>query len=143
MNAPAVEMEPRGDVRTVVICGSMSLQEAMQSAAVDESLAGKIVLLPHVNMKTSDPRWAEPADAEDIKKRLDELHLAKIDAADEVLVLVRAGHIGESTQAEIKYAKSLGRMIRYRGVPTGERFSDLFDNEPLPGQILGEDSCLS
>lgn len=40
-----------------------------------------------------------------------DLHRAKIRLADEVLVV--GGHVGDSTRAEIAYARSLGRPVRF------------------------------
>jgi hypothetical protein len=48
-----------------------------------------------------------------IKETMDELHLRKIDLADEVFVVNKDGYIGESTRKEIEYAKSLGKPIKY------------------------------
>jgi hypothetical protein len=46
-----------------------------------------------------------------LKARLGDLHRAKIRLADEVLVV---GHyIGDSTRAEIAYARSLGKAVRF------------------------------
>lgn len=47
------------------------------------------------------------------KKMLDELHLRKIDLADEILVLNVDGYIGESTKREIQYASNHNKVIRY------------------------------
>lgn len=47
------------------------------------------------------------------KAQCDELHLRKIDLANEVLVLNYEGYIGESTAREIAYATRLGKPIRY------------------------------
>ncbi len=52
-----------------------------------------------------------------IKKMLDELHLRKIDLADEVLVLNVGGYIGKSTHTEIIYAEDHGKVIRYLEPP--------------------------
>jgi len=53
------------------------------------------------------------AEQDSVKAKLDELHLRKIDLADEILVLNVGGYIGESTRNEIEYAKLIGRTIRY------------------------------
>jgi hypothetical protein len=98
----------------VVVCGSMRFEREMRAVAVEESLAGAIVLLPLVNMRRPDARWADGADAERIKARLDRLHLAKIDLAGRVLVVCPGGYVGESTRAEIAYARRRGKPIRYR-----------------------------
>jgi hypothetical protein len=44
---------------------------------------------------------------------LDELHLRKIDLADEIFVLNVDGYVGESTRREIEYAKQQGKQIRW------------------------------
>lgn len=49
---------------------------------------------------------------EQAKPRLDELHLRKIDLADEVLILNVGGYIGESTARELAYAREHGKRIR-------------------------------
>ena len=48
-----------------------------------------------------------------MKARLDELHLRKIDLADEVMVLNVGGYIGDSTRREIEYANAHGKPVRY------------------------------
>ena len=48
-----------------------------------------------------------------LKPQLDELHLRKIDMADEVLILNVNGYIGESTSRELAYAQKQGKMIRF------------------------------
>ena len=47
------------------------------------------------------------------KKKLDELHKAKIRLCDEIYVLNVGDYIGETTAAEIEYAFSLGKRIRW------------------------------
>jgi len=51
------------------------------------------------------------AEAEGVSDILDELHLRKIDLADEVLLLAMGGYVGESTSKEIVYAESIGTKI--------------------------------
>ena len=92
----------------VCICGSMRFQEQMAEAAHVESLAGRIVVMPHVNMKAWNPA---SSDAERIKADLDLLHRAKIRMAQEVLVV--GDYIGDSTRAEIEYARYLGMPVRF------------------------------
>lgn len=71
-----------------------------------ETDAGKIVL--SVGRFQPVHGW----DAEK-KAKLDELHLRKIDLADEVLILNVGGYIGQSTSRELEYAKSKGKIIRF------------------------------
>ena len=47
------------------------------------------------------------------KVRLDELHLRKIDLADEILVLDVGGYVGESTSREIVHAVKTGKPVRW------------------------------
>jgi len=44
---------------------------------------------------------------------LNELHLRKIDLADEVLILNVGGCMGESTQRELAYARQHGKRVRW------------------------------
>ena len=66
--------------------------------------------------KTTPNHFAEQ---EGVASQLDELHLRKIDMADEIFIVNppttghRDGYIGERTRADIEYAKSLGKPINY------------------------------
>ncbi|MGW2520508.1 hypothetical protein ACWC09_26535 [Streptomyces sp. NPDC001617] len=99
------------DVPIVVICGSTRFMAEMAEANLNETADGKIVLAPGCNMKEPHPRWADPDEAERLKGRLDQLHRAKIRLADEVLVV--GDYIGSSTTEEIRYARSLGKPVRF------------------------------
>jgi hypothetical protein len=105
--APAATTRPL----VVCICGSTRFMDLMTEADWQETAAGRIVVKPGCDMKTPHPLWADPADAEKLKARLDELHRAKLRMADEVLVV--GDYIGESTRAEIAYARSLGLPVRF------------------------------
>lgn len=50
---------------------------------------------------------------EGTKRRLDDLHLAKISISDAVFVVNVGGYIGESTRREIEFAESLGIPVDY------------------------------
>ncbi|GGU52176.1 hypothetical protein [Streptomyces lavendofoliae] len=95
----------------VAICGSTRFMDAMADADRVLTWAGHIVVKPGCDMKTPHPLWADPADAEAGKERLDDLHRAKIRLATRVLVV--GDYIGDSTRAEIRYAKSLGKPVSY------------------------------
>jgi hypothetical protein len=60
-------------------------------------------------MKSPRELWSHPVEAEALKVRLDDLHRAKIRLADEVLVV--GDYIGDSTRAEIAYARSLSKPV--------------------------------
>ena len=53
------------------------------------------------------------AEAEGVAEQMDELHLRKIDLADEIYVIDWEGYIGESTSREIEYATSNKKPILY------------------------------
>jgi len=95
----------------VVLCGSMRNAGLMTEAAISESVTGALVLKPDCNMKIPHPLWADPDVAEALKVRLDEQHRQKIRLADRVLVV--GGYIGDSTRAEIAYARELGKPVRF------------------------------
>lgn len=97
--------------RIVAICGSTRFMADMNEADLRETEAGRIVVKPGCDLKSPHPLWSDPARAEALKVRLDELHRAKIRLADEVLVV--GDYIGDSTRAEIAYARSLGRPVRF------------------------------
>lgn len=96
--------------RIVCLCGSTRFPEAWIKAHREESLAGRIVLSVGVMIHAGDTPIREDGPE---KRLLDELHLRKIDLADEVFVLNVGGYIGESTAREIKYAEDHGKRIRY------------------------------
>ncbi|MFD5108717.1 hypothetical protein [Streptomyces cinereoruber] len=97
--------------RIVVICGSTRFMAEMAEADLREAGAGRIVVKPGCDMKSSHELWSDPAEAQALKVRLDDLHRAKIRLADEVLVV--GDYIGDSTRAEIAYARSLGKPVRF------------------------------
>ena len=47
------------------------------------------------------------------KEMLSDIHLAKIDMADEIFVVNVGGYIGSSTWLEIAYAQQHGKKIRF------------------------------
>ena len=99
----------------VCLCGSTRFWREFQAASLRETLAGKIVLSIGAASGTDDEHFGNlPREQYDsIKVMLDELHLRKIDLADEVLILNVGGYIGESTGRELAYARGLGRDIRF------------------------------
>ena len=92
----------------VCLCGSTKFKKSYEQAMREETLKGKIVLTVGLF------GHLEGLDMEsDTKKMLDELHLRKIDLADEVLIINPGGYISESTSKERKYAESKNKIIRY------------------------------
>jgi hypothetical protein len=99
----------------VCLCGSTRFSEAFREANLRETLAGHIVLSIGCDLRSDDELWhgLPEAEIERIKARLDELHLRKIDLADEVLILNVDGYIGSSTRRELDYARRLKKGVRF------------------------------
>jgi hypothetical protein len=100
-----------GRPHVVAICGSTRFMDQMIEADFWETVDGHIVLKPGVDMKQPHALWVDPADAAALKERLDALHRQKIDMAHEVLVV--GDYIGDSTRAEIAYARQQGKPVRF------------------------------
>lgn len=76
--------------KIVCLCGSTKFMEAFYDANMRETLAGRIVLSVGMSSK------GDCKPNEEQKRGLDELHLRKIDLADEVLILnCKLPHCGE------------------------------------------------
>ncbi|MBW2560530.1 MAG: hypothetical protein JRE40_06700 [Deltaproteobacteria bacterium] len=98
--------------KVVCLCGSTRFMDTFHEANRCETLEGHIVLTVEVVTydRGTDPQLVDTG----VKTMLDELHLRKIDLADEVLVLNVGGYIGESTRHEIAYAEAHDKPIRYK-----------------------------
>ena len=101
--------------RVVTLCGSTRFRDAFLKAQLDETLAGKIVLTIGCSMLADADLFADLLEEEQerTKKRLDWLHMRKIEMSDEILVLNVGGYVGESTSREIAYAFLRGLEIRW------------------------------
>ncbi len=99
----------------VCLCGSTKFGEAFRLAQLQETLSGKIVLTIGCNMNSDEDLFVNMNQVvkDALKKVLDELHLRKIDMADEVLIHNVAGYIGESTKREYEYAQDHHKKIRW------------------------------
>lgn len=109
----------------VCLCGSTRFPEAFREANLRETLAGRIVLSIGCDTKSDADLVASGELPEKAKAKLDELHLKKIDLADEILVLNVGGYLGESTQAEIEHARAMGKRVRWLEPHEG------FEQEPF------------
>lgn len=99
----------------VCLCGSTRFSQAFRDANLQETLEGKIVLTIGCDMRSDADIFGhmQADELTEIKRKLDELHLRKIDLADEVLILNVDGYIGESTWREMKYAMISDKRIRF------------------------------
>lgn len=106
-----VKMKPT----IICLCGSTRFTELMLIKQWELTKQGFIVLswcaLPDSYFQGDDK--AHIGDQEGVKEIVDEVHLRKIDLADEVFILNVGGYIGESTRKEIEYAKRTGKRIKF------------------------------
>lgn len=100
--------------RIVCLCGSTRFHEAFREANLRETLAGRIVLTVGCDTKSDQDLFGtDPDEMVRIKSQLDQLHLRKIELADEVLILNVGGYIGDSTRRELEHAIRIGKRVRY------------------------------
>lgn len=98
-----------GKYKIITLCGSTKFKEQYMEAQKRLTLEGNIVISVGLFGHSGDNEvWTEGT-----KAMLDEMHLRKIDMADEIFVINVGGYIGESTRREIAYAKENGKVVRY------------------------------
>ena len=101
--------------KIVVLCGSSRFIDVMAVCAwlierEEKAITMGLHLLPAWYPNCPDDHLAE---YEGCAKEMDELHLRKIDLADEIFVVDCKGYIGSSTKNEIVYACKRNVPIRY------------------------------
>lgn len=102
----------------VCLCGSTRFPEAFEIANAHESMCGRLVislgLFGHADRPTGARFLTSDGDESAPNKQgLDQLHLRKIDLADEILVINVGGYVGSSTRREIAYARARGKRVRW------------------------------
>ncbi|MFD5899121.1 hypothetical protein [Streptomyces sp. NPDC060366] len=118
-NCPAPECGPdpvQDEPEIVVLCGSTEFMDEftetnLRLTAGSNDTPSAIVLSLGCNLRQPHELWADPKDAEALKRRLDAVHKAKIRLADRVVIV--GTRIGTSTTAEIAYARALGKPIEF------------------------------
>ena len=105
--------------KVICLCGSTRFTDVMLVYQWELTKQGFIVLswcaLPIGYFEGEDQTHI--GDQEGVKEIVDEVHLRKIDLADEVHILNINGYIGESTRNELNYAKAKGKKIRFLEEP--------------------------
>lgn len=108
------ELEAMDRPTIVCLCGSTRFYTQFTEANYRETMDGKIVLsvgfYPHA---TQEMYGEEIGVTPEQKQALDQLHLRKIDLADEVVILNVGGYVGESTARELAYAQATGKRVRF------------------------------
>ena len=98
-----------GSYKVVTLCGSTKFKEQYLEVQKRLTLEGNIVISVGLFGHSGDDEvWTKGT-----KAMLDDMHLRKIDMADEIFVINVGGYIGESTRREIAYAKENGKSVRY------------------------------
>lgn len=95
--------------KIVTLCGSTRFKEQFLETQKRLTLEGNIVISVGLFGHSGDDDVWEPG----VKEMLDDMHLRKIDLADEIFVINVDGYIGESTRREIAYAEKTGKKVRY------------------------------
>ena len=98
-----------GNYKIVTLCGSTRFKEQFMEAQKQLTLEGCIVISVGLFGHSGDADVWKPG----VKEMLDDMHLRKIDLADEIFVINVGGYIGESTRREIAYAEKTGKKVNY------------------------------
>lgn len=99
----------QGKYKVITLCGSTRFKDEFMRAQKELTLKGNIVITVGLFGHSGDNEvWTEGT-----KAMLDDMHLRKIDMADEIFVVNVGGYIGESTTREIAYAKAHGKAVNY------------------------------
>ena len=95
--------------KIICLCGSLRFGAEFAAERTRLTLDLAIVLAPEA---TEGSLPGPPLVA-----ALGELHLRRIDLADEVRIVNPGGYLGEATRREIAYADSLGKPVTYLHEP--------------------------
>ena len=117
----SVVSAPGGIYPTIVcLCGSTRFGKAFAAANLRETLLDKIVLSVGCYVHGDDELFSNLSKEEQAatKRRLDALHLRKIDLADECLFLNQGDYLGESSLRELAYARQAGKKVRFLEWPS-------------------------
>jgi len=132
--------------KVVVFCGSSRFVDIMAVVAwLVEREEGAITLGLHLL-----PAWYRSPDGslppdhlaerEGCAAAMDELHLRKIDLADEIFVVDVCGYIGESTAKEMAYAINRGKPIRrFSSDPIGRKVWEMATERKRPAAWVAKD----
>lgn len=97
-----------GKYKIITLCGSMKFQDDFLKEQKSLSIDGNIVLTPNF-FENEDKTIL----TDEVLAMFKDMHLRRIDMADEIYVINKGGHIGASTKLEIEYAKKAGKIIKY------------------------------
>ena len=113
------------------LCGSTRFYRQFMQIYYEETMSGKIVLMPGFDYRVGPDEHGEKIgiqnilledqvgnelgipNPEKIKRRLDILHMTKISMSNCIYVIDVGGYVGESTKKEIEHATKIECKIRY------------------------------
>ena len=98
----------QGKYKVITLCGSTRFKDEFLRVQKELTLKGYIVISVGLFGHSGDNEVL----ADGVKEMLDDMHLAKIDMADEIFIVNPGGYIGKSTAREIAYARSQGKPVR-------------------------------
>ena len=98
-----------GKYKIITLCGSTRFKEQYIAAEKRLTLDGNIVISVGLFGHSGDPEVYRGGN----KVMLDDMHLRKIDLADEIFVINPGGYVGESIRNEINYAVETGKTVNY------------------------------
>ena len=102
--------------KIITLCGSTRFKDSFMREQKRLTLEGNIVISVGLFGHSGDKEVWENMDENSITKTklmLDDMHRRKIDMSDEIFVINENGYIGDSTKAEIEYAKKHGKKVNY------------------------------
>jgi hypothetical protein len=98
-----------GKYKIITLCGSTKFRDEFIAEQKRLTLEGNIVISVGLFGHSGDHEvWTEST-----KEMLDDMHLRKIDLADEIFVINKGGYIGSSTRNEIEYARESGKPVLF------------------------------
>lgn len=104
----------------ITLCGSTQFKDEFIRVQKELTLQGNIVISVGLFGHSGDDEvWDDG-----VKEMLDDMHLAKIDLADEIFLINVDGYIGKSTAREISYAKACGKKVRFLVPIPEDAYSD-------------------
>ena len=124
--------------KVITLCGSTRSTADFERVQKQLTLQGNIVISVGLFGHSGDNEvWNDW-----VKEILDEMHLAKIDMADEIFVINPGGYVGQSTAREIAYARSQGKTVKSlcplesAPEPRVKRVTPAFITELTEGEIF-------
>lgn len=97
-----------GKYKVITLCGSTMFKDDFLRQQKRLTLEGNIVLSVGFFEITEDDKLDD-----DKLKLIKDIHMKKIDMADEIFVINKGGYIGSSTKSEIDYALKNGKIVNY------------------------------